>query len=453
MVYLYCIICFYSAMKTKLKTCFFIVLAILACIPMASAQITISKSNMPSAGQNIIYSISNDSIDVTRTGADTIWDYSYITPASQDTYKYVAPKTAGSIYSLLFYGDVGLNVSFGGQKGGYEFYKTSATQYTTEGGGISVPAIPIPLSISYSPVDVVYRFPVKYGNIDSSSYEGSTSISQFTVKIQGKRVNIVDGWGTVITPYKSYKCIRVKSVVTEIDSILGGAIDNSRVEYKWLSTNEQIPVFEVVVSNGIQAVAGGMTVTYRDSYKNIVNPNGPVVNFDVADTNALTGDSVLFNNTTTGGLRYTWVIKPATFTFSGGTTNTSKNPFVTFNAPGLYTVSLNAIGLGGSNYFTKTNYINVTHNGAISQPVKMIASLKLYPNPCADNVIVETGNLSTQKSWQISVINATGKTVYHSQLQPGDKTLPISIKSFSNGLYLIRVYSDSDVYEGNVIKE
>ncbi len=440
-------------MKTKLKILILMSLGYLLSISRVSAQITISKNNMPVAGQNIIYSTSNDSIDITKTGADTTWDYSYITPVSQDTYKYVTPKTAGSVYSLLFYGDVGLNISFGGQKGGYEFYKTSATQYTTVGVGISIAAVPIPLSISYSPADVIYRFPVKFGNRDTSTFEGSTTISNFTVKIQGKRFNVVDGWGTIITPYKTYNCIRVRSIVKEIDSIFGTAVDNSRVEYKWLSTKEQIPVFEAVVTNGIQGLGGGMTITYRDSYKNIINPNGPVVDFNVVDTNVLTRDSVLFNNTTTGGLRYTWVIKPTTFTFAGGTNNTSKNPYVIFNAPGLYTVSLNAIGLGGSNYLTKTDYINVTHNATIEENAISLSALKLFPNPTSGEIMIQADRISKNKSLNISVFNTTGKVVYASALKQVNGYIQLNLSSLSKGLYLIRIYSDSQLFEGRVIKE
>ena len=47
------------------------------------------------------------------------------------------------------------------------------------------------------------------------------------------------------------------------------------------------------------------------------------------------------------------------WTFGDGGTDTSQNPFHTYNAAGIYNVSLNASNLGGSNATTKSNYIRV----------------------------------------------------------------------------------------------
>ena len=439
-------------MKTIITYVYLAIAGLFASVSICSGQISITKSNMPASGQNIIYSTSNDSIDVSKTGADTTWDYSHITPVSQDTYKYISPASANIIYSLLYSGDAALNVKVAGQKGAYEFFKTSSTEYTQEGVGISIPAIQLPISITYNPVDVIYHFPVKYGNVDSASFLGSTTLSTFTIKLQGKRKNTVDGWGKVVTPYNTYTCIRLKSVVHEIDSVLGTAVDNSRIEYKWLSTSEQIPVLEAVVTSGIQGAGGGMTLYYRDSYKHIVNPKGPVVSFNVADTNVYTSDTVSFNNTTTGGVQYNWVITPGTYSYAGTSTNTAKSPKVIFHAPGLYTVSLNATGTGGTNYLTKTDYINVTHNAGIGLNTENIQVLNLFPNPTSGEIQINAAGISGFKPMNITVFNATGKCVYSGILKSENGYATFCLKDFESGLYLLRINTDTQIFEGRVLK-
>jgi len=419
----------------------------------ASAQITITKSNMPVAGQNYIYSTSNDSVDVSATGADTTWDFSKITPVSQDTYKYVSPSSASILYTLQFSGDAALNIKIQGLKGSYNFFKTTTSQYTSQGLGITVPVVNLPTSIPYTSPDVIYNFPIKYGNTaDSASFSGSTTISTFTIKFAGKRTNIIDGWGKVITPHKTYNCIRIKSIVKEIDSLAGQGINRDRIEYKWLSTTEQIPVFEVVVAAGVAGTGSTQTITYRDSFKNVVNPSGPVVGFDVPDTNVFINDTVTFSNTTTGAINYSWVITPSTFTYGTGSTATTKNPKIIFDKVGLYTVSLNATGIGGTNYLTKKNYINATHNSGIETISYGVKELQLYPNPCADEVKINIGS-SLSGSVIYSIMNASGKIVNTGSVTSNNSLVNLNMKNFAPGLYLIQMQNGDQVFEGRVVKE
>ena len=438
------------------KRFFFIILTFvmfLAVFKNASAQITISKSNMPAAGQNYIYSTSNDSIDVSATGADTTWDYSQGTPVSQDTYKYVSALKASPIYALQYSGDAALSIKMAGLKGAFEFFNASTSQYTSQGLGITIPGIGLPTAIPYSKPDVIYNFPLKYGNKpDSASFYGLTTISTFTIKFEGKRFNIVDGWGKIITPYKTYNCIRVKSIVKEIDSFAGQGINRDRIEYKWLSTSEHIPVFEVVVGAGATGGGPTQTITYRDSFQNVVNPNGPVVDFNVPDTNVFTKDTITFNNTTTGALTYSWVITPSSFSFSTGSTATTKNPKIIFNNVGFYTISLNATGIGGTNYLTKKNYINATHNSGIETISASINELQLYPNPSSNEVILNLGTTLNCNNL-VSIISASGKTVYSGTIAANNGQPRLSLRDFAPGLYLIRIQNWEQVFEGRVVKE
>ncbi len=414
-------------------------------LSVAQAQITIKGQNMPTAGQNIIYSTSNDSIDVSETGPNHTWDFSKITPVSQDTYKYVSPSKANILYAFSFSGAVGLDMKLQGLNGAYSFFKTASTSYSQVGMGFTLPVGPkTPVPISYTNPDIIYKLPMTYGNSDDScSFNAEQSITGFSIKITGKRHNTIDGWGKVTTPYKTYDCIRIKSVVTEMDTFLIIPLNRSRIEYKWLSISEMIPVMEAdVTTGGGLGGGGGIVLHYRDSYKNIVNPNGPQVDFNVADTNVLTGDSIVFNNMTTGGLNYRWTIQPATFSYAAGTSATSKNPSVIFHNPGLYTVSLNSGNIAGTNALTKKDYINVTHNSGIAKN-DLTNTYNIYPNPGAGKINMDF-NASKATGVRLIFTDCTGKEIMTGtvSLAQGNTHLVYDISAWPSGMYFARVITE-----------
>jgi PKD repeat protein len=82
----------------------------------------------------------------------------------------------------------------------------------------------------------------------------------------------------------------------------------------------------------------------------------PVADFSGNPTNIMAGQQVTFTDLSANNpTSWSW-------TFTGGTPATSneRNPVVTYNTPGNYTVSLTATNSAGSSTNTKTNYITVT---------------------------------------------------------------------------------------------
>jgi hypothetical protein len=386
-------------------------------------------------------------VDVSATGANHTWDFSQITPISQDTYKYTKPA---GLYALTFFGDAALDLKIAAIKGAFSFFKTSTTDYQQQGMGITIPTLNLPTSLVFSAPDVIYRFPVKYGNIDSCTFRDSTSIiAGISITIKGKRVNTVDGWGKITTPYKTYDCIRIKSVVTETDNI-GTAIDRSRIEYKWWATTEQIPVMQAVVTKNAMTGGSTMVVTYRDSYKNIVNPNAPLVDFDVKDTNIfINHDSLLFNNKTTKGFTYAWTITPNTYSYAAGTKNTTKNPQVIFHAVGLYTVTLASTGVGGTNTLSKKNYINATHNSGI-KPVSENFRLHVYPNPASGGIFI-SANSNHSGLATITLSNIFGQTVLNKTVSANEVNTYMDINGIAPGVYLVKWQAGEESYMEKVV--
>ncbi len=84
-------------------------------------------------------------------------------------------------------------------------------------------------------------------------------------------------------------------------------------------------------------------------------PPPPVSNFTGAPTTVCVGNTVSFTDLSTGSPNY-WQ-----WTFAGGTPATSlaQNPVVTYNTPGVYTVTLQVSNSSGTSTFTRFSYITV----------------------------------------------------------------------------------------------
>lgn len=77
-----------------------------------------------------------------------------------------------------------------------------------------------------------------------------------------------------------------------------------------------------------------------------------VANFTANPTNGTAPLTVFFTNLSSGATDYIW-------DFGNGNTSTNANPANIYPNPGSYTVTLTAIGPGGSNTFSISNYIGV----------------------------------------------------------------------------------------------
>jgi PKD repeat protein len=78
----------------------------------------------------------------------------------------------------------------------------------------------------------------------------------------------------------------------------------------------------------------------------------PVAGFASSPTNGIAPLSVVFTNLSSGASNYAWA-------FGDGNSSASVNPVNTYSSPGAYSVSLTAVGAGGTNTLTLSNYIVV----------------------------------------------------------------------------------------------
>jgi len=242
----------------------------------AFGQIIIDKNDMPEKGDTARVSTGlNMSItDPSETGENYTWDFSDLTPVKQriDTFVNVmsTPQPAGALFLLS--ADFALrmagNLPFPGVpvSDPYQYYKSSNSAFKMVGFALKMQGFGIPAT--FDEPDILYKFPLAYGNVDSS-FSGTDMTIPGTgyLQVERKRVNSVDGWGTLITPYGTFDVLRVKSEVEERDSIYiesqetGINVPYSYTEYKWLGKNQKIPLLT------IRDILGGIVVEYADSIR------------------------------------------------------------------------------------------------------------------------------------------------------------------------------------------
>lgn len=251
------------------KTVFLLALTILSL--SSSAQLTITNNDMPSV--NDIYHISITANlqgnNPALTGTNFLWDYSQLQASIQRSDTFVAVSSTPFAYQYYFnniflypnhkadYAIKGNDINFQvvNITDVYDFYKNSSNKYANVGFGSNINGVPS--STRREPIDEEYLFPLNYN-------DNKISFSNFSISLpssdgygqQQRRIDTVDGWGTVITPLGTYNCIRVKSIVDINDSIymsqFGITIVAGRpqkIEYKWLAANSGVPVLKIAVDS------------------------------------------------------------------------------------------------------------------------------------------------------------------------------------------------------------
>lgn len=259
----------------------------------AAAQITITKDDMPIPGILPMFSLPDsvtlEQATVTQTGANQTWDYSFFQPEFQRVDTFISLLDAGITYALSFSsatvarvipvsnqgggGGGGMNISI---SSGFDFFKNTNGNFQKLGSGGIVSISPFPLSLVNNPVDVVYNFPVSFGDKDTSNSEAILNVPNLVyVRQRQTRINHVDGWGSLTTPFKTFDALRVKTRLTGEDSISYNGFNfiqprAPRTEYKWLANGEKVPVLTINAAappfGGIEQITNA---NYRDTTQNV----------------------------------------------------------------------------------------------------------------------------------------------------------------------------------------
>jgi hypothetical protein len=269
------------------------ILVLMLCVGLkSSAQINLSQNDFANAGDQILVSRADamTAVDLTTTGANQTWDFSFLVPQSQDTLSFLSVGSTGTNYTV-FFSNIGINSNRSNiaiangtlptipglpitLSDPYSFYYKSSTDYKQQGLGITISGFQTP--IAYTSKDFLYLFPVNYNNSDSCNAAWNFSLTGLGYYgFEQKRVNHADGWGTITTPYGSFSALRIRTELYAKDTLYadtlgtGFGIERPKVvEYKWITNNQKIPILQINTTD----VVGNEVVTdiiYRDSLRNV----------------------------------------------------------------------------------------------------------------------------------------------------------------------------------------
>jgi hypothetical protein len=223
------------------------------------AQISITNNDMPSAGDSVRFSNTGiiQGFDYTATGENFTWDFPDLTPLVQTVDTFVAVNTVPFVYQVFFFGTnlaqpiTAIDLVPGAPiTDAYRFFRNSSASFNDEGFAFTVNDIPVPLR--FDDPDIIYKFPVNYGNADSSFSGVEFGLPNLGfISIDRKRVNTADGWGTLTTSFGTFDVLRLKSRVIENDSIyidsldFGTSLQRDYIEYKWLANGFKAPLLQI----------------------------------------------------------------------------------------------------------------------------------------------------------------------------------------------------------------
>lgn len=254
------------------------------------SQITITSGDMPAAGDSARRTVAPITLGLNyqATGANYTWNFTNLRYQSQQVDTFLSVSSTNFLYALFFsnlpFNSNRANVATSGTAfpsnpfititDPYNFYYRSSSDYRQVGLGASFQGIPLP--VAYTQKDKIYEFPLNFGDIDTSVSSWNVSLPSLIYYGSNQtRINQVDGWGTLNTPYGSYQALRVKTTLIASDTIsidtlnIGLNIDRPLTrEYKWLANGDIVPVLQITTTEifGIEIIS---SILFRDVVPNV----------------------------------------------------------------------------------------------------------------------------------------------------------------------------------------
>ncbi len=240
----------------------------------ASAQITVDVADMPTAGDTVRFQTTTTTADMADTGPAHLWNFSVLVPGGEVADTLVTVGSTPFLYQFFFnnallYPQQKADFAMRGVSIGiqgfsldelFDYYKSNSAGYRNVGFGAKLNGLPT--SVQRDPVDWIYRFPMNYGDTDSSASHFQVSVPTLGFFGQDQmRRNEVDGWGTLILPTDTFQVLRVKSRIERSDTIyisqfgFGLSIpEPETIEYKWIAVGMDGPVLQVTTVGGANTV-------------------------------------------------------------------------------------------------------------------------------------------------------------------------------------------------------
>ncbi|MBI1193219.1 MAG: hypothetical protein GC205_08600 [Bacteroidetes bacterium] len=250
----------------------------------ANAQLTLTSADFPATGQTYRISLADTllAIDPAPTGEDFTWDFSFLEPVSQSEEGWVTPFETNILYFFLFgtsnmAQELSLPVIPGLElTDAFNFYQRNSGAFSQT--GLAGLFTGIPIVIAFEDADRIAAFPLTYGSIDSDASAFEFEVPTLAaLREERQRESLVDGWGTLITPYGTFDVLRQIAILNIRDSLSGSlgefVLERQTIEYRWLGAGTGVPLLQIDVQVlGETAVIS--RIAYQDSLRSVEPPVG-----------------------------------------------------------------------------------------------------------------------------------------------------------------------------------
>lgn len=167
--------------------------------------------------------------------------------------------------------------------------------------------------------------------------------------------------------------------------------------------------------------------------------SAPNADFTSNVTEIKVGETVQFTDLSTNNpTNWLWF-------FEGGTpeTSTEQNPLVEYNSLGVFDVSLTVSNEFGNEIKIVSEYItvnNVSNNEYIDDN-----QVNIFPNPAQTSTIIQSDKL-IQK---VEIYSIIGQLLQ--EVEPNNSIFELSTNTFDNGIYLIQIYSNNQLFTKRLV--
>lgn len=445
-----------------MKKIFFIAIILMGLTELKS-QITINQSHMPKSGDTLRFTLAaldtSVLLNFQNSGSNLSWDFSSLTPQRQGVRQFL--NSSQTPYSGDVSNRIGEKLADTLEIGGvnifdvYDFFDSDINSFSLDHRGASVPTglpAPLPTKFSFAPAfsdpDEIYQFPLDYLDRDSSNFKVVFNNPLAYYESSGFRINEVDAWGTIITPYDTFNTIRVVTDIVSFDSVdfAGNSVgvNSHRREYKWLSRELKVPALTIngAVVNGLFVPAA---VQYRDTVRNVPTIFAPTALFVADDLSPeVNKDTVNITNLSFSLLpaNFRWEVTPSTFTYINGTSATSDSLALTFQDTGFYDVQLIAINSSGRDSLKFFDYIRARLITSLPQlDQETIEKIKVFPNPLSSQEHIQLQIPPSLSLQQIEIYSLSGKLIKSIQKNAGQAIVFIKPPT-TKGVYFLKIETE-----------
>lgn len=448
-------------MKPIMTLSFFLCFSI-----FGNSQISYEASDYYEVGDTLNYSVLNEipnDLNFDTTGADITWDYAKLDVETQRVDRMIDPTTAGfrtnwcllngffldcvprfnELTNIAGPGVFDLPLGAGAVQTVISHYKKTNESFALTMLGIEVNAGGQELGVPLGNVipDTIYKFPLEYLNLDSTNssvfIDGTSFGQDFIYDSKANRVSEVEGWGTLITPFKTYSnVLKVKSTVDQIDTIqaMGQTqpISSVTTTYTWFDKDTKFPVLEVR-----SQAFGAITVErilYADTARCITPSALFTANPRIIDVDSSTSEATTqFVNLSTNGNEFYW-------DFGDGTDSAEPNPSHTYQGAGRYAVQLVTCNTVCQPLQCDTFNINVVvRDTSVSlfelSEAELKDKIKVFPNPVSDRLTIKLDPSLQGKALYYTIYNLQGQALISNPLNQQQ----VAVDPLSNGVYVLKL--------------